>query len=308
MAEQPGKSQQPDWEREFVTVLNQHGYIFHFRTLKAAQDANDEGRSDWIFQVSEFPVEVRGKATRIDYVLQRTPTFGPPDAPRYFTFLVVECKRANPSYKKWCFARAPYVRRNWSRENLLVERVTFDQSSGRFSATMNKHYAIPTGKEFHIGLELKVKDAKGDSQPKGVTGTGAIEDAAAQVTLSLNGLVEFFREVPPPTQSQAIMTFIPVIITTAQLFSTDADITESELESGELVEDSVPMVEKKWVFYQHPTSPSLRHTIPKAKPEGEVQTMPDLGKSLEANFLRTVAIVQAKHIAEFLGWFGRHLS
>jgi hypothetical protein len=308
MVEQSGKTHQPDWEREFVTTLNQQGYIFHFRTLKAAQEANEERSSDWVFQVSEFPVEVRGKGTRIDYVLQQAPNFGPADAPRYFTFLVVECKRANPSYKRWCFARAPYVRRNWSKENLLVERVVFDKASGRFSATMNKHYAIPYGQEFHIGLELKVKDAKGDSQPKGVTGTGAIEDAAGQVTLSLNGLIEFFKEVPPPTQSQAIMTFIPVVVTTAQLFATSADVTDSDLESGELSENSVPMNEQKWLFYQHPTSPSFRHTIPVAKPESELLAMPDLGKSLEANYLRTVAIVQAKHIAEFLGWFGQHLS
>src|SRR5262249_25006063 len=155
-------------------ALNQHGYAFHFRTLKAAQEANDERSSDWIFQVSEFPVEVRGRATRIDYVLQRAPSFGPPEARRYFTFVVVECKRANPSYKRWCFARAPYVRRNWSKENLLLERVVFDKASNGFTATMNKHYGIPAGKEFHIGIELKVKEAKGDSQPKGITGTGAI--------------------------------------------------------------------------------------------------------------------------------------
>jgi hypothetical protein len=309
MVDEAGKTQQPDWEREFVTALNQHGYSFHFRTLKAAEEAaNDERSSDWVFQVSEFPVEVRGKATRIDYVLQRTPRFGPATAPSIFTFLVVECKRANPAYKRWCFARAPYVRRNWSKENLLTERVLFDKASGQFSAGLNKHYAIPYGKEFHIGLELKLKEAKGDSQPKGVTGTGAIEDAATQVTLCLNGLIEFFKEVPPSTRNQALMTFIPIIITTAQLLSTTADITKSDLGSGELSLDSVPMEEQKWLFYQYPTSPSLRHTIPLAKPESDIGTMPDLGKSLEATYLRTVAIVQAPHIAEFLVWFGRYLS
>jgi hypothetical protein len=191
---------------------------------------------------------------------------------------------------------------------MLIERVSFDKASGRFSATMNKHYSIPYGQEFHIGVELKVKEAKGDSQPKAATGTGAIEDAATQVTLCLNGLVEFFREIPPPTQTQAIMTFIPVVVTTAQLFSTTASIAESDLESGELSQDSVPMSEQEWLFYQHPTSPGLRHTIPLAKPESDIQMMPDLGKALEANYLRTVAIVQAKHIAKFLGWFGAYLS
>jgi hypothetical protein len=302
------KSRQPDWEREFVSALNQHGYAFHFRTLKAAQEANDDRSSDWIFQVSEFPVEVRGKTTRIDYVLQRTPGALGPNAQRYFTFLVVECKRANPSYKRWCFARAPYLRRNWSKGNLLLERVVYDKVSGHFSAAMNNHYAIPVGLEYHIGLELKVKEAKGDCQPKGITGTGAIEDAAAQVTLCLNGLAEFFKKVPPPAQSEAVMTFVPVVVTTAQLFSTSADLADSDLEDGQLSSDSLPMSEQKWLFSQFPTSPSFRHTIPLSKQRSEFDAIPDLGKSLEAEFLRTVTIVQAKHFAEFLGWFGLHLS
>jgi hypothetical protein len=190
----------------------------------------------------------------------------------------------------------------------LTERVLFDNASGQFSAGVNKHYAIPHGKEFHIGLELKLKDASGDRQPKGVTGTGAIEDAATQVTLCLNGIIEFFKGMPPPTRNQAVMTFIPVIITTAQLLSTTADITEYDFENGELSHESVPVEEQKWLFYQYPTSPGLRHTIPVAKPESDISSMPDLGKSLEASYLRTVAVVQARHIAEFLGWFGGYLS
>jgi hypothetical protein len=308
MADQANQGQQPDWERDFVSTLNQHGYAFHFRTLRAAQAANEERRSRWIFQVSEFPVEVRGRHSRVDYVLQMAPGQPQLGAPMFYTFLVVECKRANPTYKRWCFARAPYVRRNGSKESMLVEQVVFDNNTGQTIAVMNNYWSIPRGLEFHLGLELKVQAAKGDPQPKGVTSTGAIEDAATQVTLNLNGLIEFFKATPPPTHTQTKMTFIPVVITTAQLFSTDADIAESDLESGELTAASVPMVEQRWLFYQYPTSPSLKHTIPPPRPASEVHELLDLGKSLEAMYLRSVAIVQAKHIAEFLSWFGEHLT
>jgi len=34
----------------------------------------------------------------------------------------------------------------------------------------------------------------------------------------------------------------------------------------------------------------------------------DLGKSLEATYLRSVAVVQGRHIEKFLAWFGLYLD
>ncbi len=68
------------------------------------------------------------------------------------------------------------------------------------------------------------------------------------------------------------------------------------------------MTEKKWVFYQYPVSPGLKHSVPQAKPESDVHTMLDLGKSLEATYLRSVAIVQGKHLEESLTWFGAYVD
>jgi hypothetical protein len=88
---------------EFAKALNRHGYPFHYRTLKEAADASDiHRRSGWLLQVAEFPVEVQGERTKIDYILQWQ---GEPK------FLVVECKRANPALSHWCFAKATFVRR-----------------------------------------------------------------------------------------------------------------------------------------------------------------------------------------------------
>jgi hypothetical protein len=194
MDKQQGQGANPNDPGGFAKVLNRHGYPFLYRTLKAAQDAFESGSSVWLFQVSEFPVEVREQPGRIDYVLQGRQSQ---------TYLVVECKRANPKMKRWCFARAPYVQRNSGPEYLLAEAILFNQSTGQFSATVLKKQLVPADQVFHIALEMKVRDETGDEE--GSTGRSAIEDAATQVNLGLNGLIEFFRTNPPPfSQSRRI--------------------------------------------------------------------------------------------------------
>lgn len=281
----------------FAKALNRHGYPFHYRTLKAAQDASENRSSVWIFQVSEFPVEVRGRQSRIDYVLQWK---------HLPTYLVAECKRANPKMKRWCFARAPYVRRNAGSEYLLAEAILFNHSTGQFSATVLKEWFVPDGQAFHIALEMKVRDEKGDEE--GSTGRSAIEDAATQVNLGLNGLIEFFQTNPPPFLADTRMMFIPVVVTTAQLFAADVELSSADIESGEIDPATVKLTEKEWVFYQYPVSPGLKHSVPQAKPSSDLFSLVDLGKSLEANYLRSVAVVQGKHIEKFLSWFGMYLD
>ena len=296
MDKQPGQGAAPHDGAGFAKALNRHGYPFHYRTLKAAQNASESRTSDWVFQVSDFPVEVRGRHSRIDYVLQwkQVPTF-----------LVVECKRANPKMKRWCFARAPYIRRNGGTEYLLAETLLFNKGTGDFSATILKEWFVPDGRGFHIALEMKVKDEKGDEE--GSTGRSAIEDAATQVNVGVNGLIEFFRTNPPPFSADSRMMFFPVVVTTAQLFAADVELSAADIESGEIDPATVKLTEKDWIFYQYPVSPGLKHSVPQAKPSSGVFSLVDLGKSLDATYLRSVAIVQGKHIEKFLSWFGSHL-
>lgn len=50
-------------------VLNSHGYGFHYATLKRAIDAYNKRGKGWFFNVAEYPVEVQGYGTRIDFIL-----------------------------------------------------------------------------------------------------------------------------------------------------------------------------------------------------------------------------------------------
>src|SRR5437867_2805939 len=92
---------------EFVNAVNRQGYAFQFAVLEKAKQLLASGDSSFGFEVSEFPVQIRGAHTRIDFVLLKR------DGKLR---LVSECKRANPALSNWCFARAPYVRRDRTME------------------------------------------------------------------------------------------------------------------------------------------------------------------------------------------------
>jgi len=87
----------------FGKVLNSQGHAFQHSVIRAAEELYRESRSRWIFEVAELPVNLHGKDTRIDIIMRKQDTR---------IYLIGECKRANPALSNWCFARAPYVRRN----------------------------------------------------------------------------------------------------------------------------------------------------------------------------------------------------
>src|SRR6266567_1778716 len=88
--------------KRFAAAINRHGYAFQNAVLKRCHDLFDSGKSRWVFEAAEFPAEVNGNGTRIDFILwtHQTPYW-----------LIAECKRVNPSLGDWIFARTQYVRR-----------------------------------------------------------------------------------------------------------------------------------------------------------------------------------------------------
>src|SRR5688572_6078456 len=93
---------------DFERVLNQHGYSFQHAVVNESKNLWLSKGSSWCPEVSEFPVEAKGKAAHVDFVLQYQYEYGVGGLPRN-TYLVAECKRANPKFSSWAFAKAPYT-------------------------------------------------------------------------------------------------------------------------------------------------------------------------------------------------------
>lgn len=266
-------------EHEFIHTLNRHGYSFQFAVLNKAKHLSESGASAFDFEVSEFPVQVRGTSTRIDFVLRKR------DSPLR---LVAECKRANPALSNWCFARAPVVRHNRSVERPSLDRLFRDRGQ-IFYVQQSTGYLADNA--YHLAFEVK-------SQSKGEASSSrtSIEDAATQVCRGSNGLIEFYLRDVGLLKDINEVWFLPVIFTTAKLWVSGADLSETDLSSGELDISSAKLEPAPWLLYQYHISPGIKHQT-----RYEPKTA-DLGEALDKEFVRTIAVVAPEGIEPFLTW------
>jgi hypothetical protein len=93
------------------------------------------------------------------------------------------------------------------------------------------------------------------------------------------------------------VVLLPVIFTTANLWTSDIDISAADLGTGQL--PATPKIRPaEWLYYQYPVSPSMKHQAIADK-----RRPPELEELLEPEFLRTIVIVSATATAKFLKRF-----
>jgi hypothetical protein len=266
-------------------VLNTHGYGFHYTVLRKAYELYANRKSQWFFEAAEFPVSVGGFDTRIDFILRSQ------DSSNIYwdCFLIAECKRVNPALSNWCFVRAPYVRRNHS-ERIILEKLRY--SDPNFPLAAGEPVFSHIEDTYHIGLEVS-SGAKGDSLGKG---RGQIEEAATQVCKHLNGIAEEFRRRGEdfPRIGESIH-FLPVIFTTAQIWTSEIDLGMADLQTGDFELKDIHAKKKGWIWLQYHLSPGIKHSL------GSYKSPKGLGEVLAHEYIRTIAVVTASGIEEFLG-------
>jgi hypothetical protein len=277
----------------FQKTLNRHGHPFQYAVLRRGNELKDNQESRWIFEASEFPVEVQGSNTKIDFILSHCPHGG------LYGFLVAECKRTNPSFSEWFFAKAPYVRRGRSSDTLNVECARWADPD-----VLTSVGTLPSsGDIYHIALEAKT-NSQGDTSG----GRGAIESAATQVLRGMNGLIECIAKkenIGVIEESFHPAFFVPVIFTTARLWATDADIGKADLESGKVDLASDKVERKPWLWLQYHMSPTLKHSVERDESAaGPSFLKGTLSYLLKHEYSRTIAIVGTDGIDSFL----RHSS
>jgi hypothetical protein len=265
-------------------VLRTHGYGFQYSALQYASTLFENRDSQWQFDVAEFPVELNGKDTHIDFILEKTSGAG-------LNYLIMECKRASPSLSRWCFLEAPYTRRNADRGTILVEELKADDQ-GVIHADV---HALSYQQEvYHISQELKSRE-QGDSSG---SGRGAIEDAVTQLWRGTSGLIEYLANHPETIKAHGRVQIIPAIFTTAQIYTSGVKLGESDLSTGNLLDVDVEVSERPWIWYQYNLSPSIKHSVPVGKGNihhklGDILVSP-------SGYARSVAVVGPTGIKDFL--------
>ena len=272
----------------FQHALNLSGYPFQYAVLRELETMYKQRRSSFVPVVAEYPVALGSNTTRVDFILRHE---------RRSFFLVCECKRVNPAYASWCFIQAPFVRAGRTHEPAFVEVVKRQRrevagavsSSETVAGLQLANWPIDAAT---IGMEVRT-DRPGDERGHRA---GAIEEAATQVLRGLNGFVEDVSNREPFISSEGVALLLPVIFTTATLYYSSADPSQATLSSGEIDLRRDKFEARPWVAVQYPQSPTLKPRLPNFAPSS------DPGEVLDKEFIRTIAIVNALTLPQFLAW------
>lgn len=270
-------------------AIERQGFAFHYRAIVEAEKAfSPPWQSPWLFEASEFPVRVQERDTRVDCILKHKSGR---------EYLTVEYKRVNPKFRQWLFLRAPYVRRDRSAERFLAEGLT--GGVGDFvSAAAFRGRVLNDPTVTHIAFEVKT-DEKGDPDTRG---RGVLEEALSQACLSANGLLQRWITGRSTLPRDHYLFAIPVVVTTAKLTVARVNFSKVDLASGELSPEDLEPEEVPFVFHQYPVSLGLRHS------EGTRYLSRNIAHALDREFLRTVPIVSAGGLLDFLRTFDPDLT
>lgn len=267
-------------EASLRKVLNRHGFSYQHAVLRSIEHLVKTTHAPWYFEAAEFPVATARRHTRVDFVLRHR---SKPLA------VVGECKRINPKFGNWCFVRAPYRTRGAYSRALVLERTK--NVSGLISSAGES--TVYTELMYELGFELR-GEAESDASS---SGRNAIEESAAQVVSAMNGLVEFYGQRPKVLIERDERLFVPVVFTTANLFSTELDIAEADLSSGDLPEMTAGSLQPRdWLFFQFAQSREFLHTVPANRP------FLDIADALRLDYWRSVGVVSSAGIRGFLQW------
>ena len=271
-------------QARFAKAVNRQGYAFQNALLRQCVGLNESRKSSWSFEAAEFPVEVNGDGTRIDFVLWA-------DQRPYW--LLAECKRVNPALADWLFLRTSYVRRYARTEQIIAEQVAKD-ASGCCSADGVEIWNPHPHFVGHRGFEVR-------TEKEGESGSSrdAIEEAAGQVLRGLNGMVNHLTRQPTALGPGRRRILLPVIFTTANLWVSDADLSNSDVRTGRIDPKALNPLKVSYLFYQYHLSPGIKHGV---GPSSIIREPFAGGLSLvlARSFIRTVAIVCADGVEDFL--------
>lgn len=281
----------------FESGLNQHGHAFQHRVIaEAIRLAEDPASSSpWRLAGVEIPVRAGSRTTRIDFVLEDR------SHPHVIRFLLAECKRVNPAYGAWCFTQAPQWLPEWVGKQLVVESlVNHNEVMEEEVKLVTAGTGGPTSQSLYsVGFALKTK-AAGDAHPVSMD-KDALESACTQVCAGLNGFMETllsderYREA---IEDAHLVQFLPVIFTTAKLFTSTVNLSSADLQTGELKLEEDPC-SPDWLYYQYPQSPDLKHSLRRGSLSGDT-----LATRFTRDFVRSVGISSGGGIPRFLeeGW------
>jgi hypothetical protein len=278
------KPKTPLTPEEAVTkALNEQGFLFAQIVREKFRNrlrGDLETQSGWRFVAQEYPVTASdGSQTRIDFVLCAGDHH-----------LTLECKRANPDYKRWVFFdKADET--SMDGGDLFIETALFTQRPVQSPAHVKhevRRFAMPPPCHvFNYYVECAI------DQEKQASATKTIEDAFQQVMKGHSGLMAKLLSF----DSGACLRSIPVVVTTAELLEAQFDPSKISLEDGCIDQADVAPTQLEFCAVNYHANDMLA-----VKSGFAPDTLRDIEADLLYRQIRTVFVVHAPAINKFLNW------
>jgi hypothetical protein len=279
-------------------ALNEQGYLLHHRILDTIHSAsrNDQWGDSWAVEAFEVPVSLPNHdQTRIDIVLKHKKQGTP-------WWLVVECKRAAPEYKRWIFFGQNQIGRGPSPNNYYIENAKLAGSwnnstepEPKMMHSLDHRAAAVDCPVYDFGVEAKLNRAENS---KRVSATDTIEDALHQVTLGQTGLALKLRAAHELT-----INLVSIVVTTADIVSAEFDCGKVSLSNGFIDSKEIKLQPRKWLAVNHRASDVICQFS-----RFSTLKQTSIGDHVRSWQVRTVFVVQAEHVLEFLAWLDKHFA
>jgi len=278
---------------KIIDGLNSQGYLFQQRCLHEVK--NIDSFLEWKVNVEEYPVAIYEKETEIDFVLHNQ---------SYRTYVIVECKRAHPDYLMWVFQDVKKNSTRFQATRLVIREIR----EGRLVYKNNQPSRVkPQSEAINIslendsiriasyGLEIFNKETRGKKRARPDT----INDACYQVFKGLGGFVfeqcKQLKKLPDLVDC----VYIPLIITTADLYTVEYNISNVDLNTGSISVDDINKNDgiKKvpWVILNYGVKESIQITT-----IGETYHGRDASHIKEKYKSKDIFIVNSLNIQSFL--------
>lgn len=283
-----------------IKSLNIHGSFFHKKCMEVISQSDA-----WIVKEKEVPVVLANQTTRLDIVAEFSASVR--------LNLAIECKKVDPTFKSWLFfverqhgtGDHSYIER-YQRVPLVIDSLQkIENTSTRqhlkwfFTPKDNRSQVIPHP-VCYDGYEIKFDRGKrGKLNFKQIHKSARkvkIEDACNQVLLGSRGFVlEVERRLVGNPNQPFLDLFLPLIITTADLYTCDVDSQNINLQTGEVTDNTeVKLESQKWLVYNYKPAFLVEQPGPITFANNPSKGIPGL------DYMMSVFIVNAEYLSEFL--------
>jgi hypothetical protein len=230
-----------------VRALEEHGYLFQQRCLADIKTL----ASDYHFESEEYPVSIGQENTVIDFI------FSAGSRP---TFLILECKRANPDYVTWLFSR-PMASPD-ERPKFLATRLDLnDQHPNAVWLETAEIDLLSTGASVTVGLELSGRETRQSKASRSST-SKAIFDACQQALTGVGGLALEHKKSVAKQGYYRRYHYVPIVVTTANLVLTEFRLSGIDIKTGGLSLEKAQTKSVDWVVFDFPVREGLQVTVP----------------------------------------------